>query len=194
MFGSRRCRPRATASPTPDGAHRPVSASHLVKRFFTSLRPGGPSASNDEWARNHLTETECALWDRMSNPDRRHAAGVARRVERALGNEATDPVLAAALLHDVGKSVADLRTYGRVVATLSAKVAGREMAEAWTQTRGFTRRVGLYLEHPRLGGDLLAMAGSDPLTEAWAREHHLPEDEWTDPVASGRALKDADDD
>ena len=103
----------------------------------------------------------------MSNPDRRHTAGVARRVERALGNEATDPVLAAALLHDVGKSVSGLRTYGRVIATLSAKVAGREMAEAWTQTRGFTRRVGLYLEHPRLGGDLLAMAGSDPLTEAW---------------------------
>ena len=33
--------------------------------------------------------------------DRRHAAGVARRVEPALGAEATRPVLAAALLHDV---------------------------------------------------------------------------------------------
>ena len=171
-----------------------MSASHLVKRFFTSLRPGGPATPDDEWARGHLTYAERGLWDRMSNPDRRHAAGVARRVERALGNEATDPVLAAALLHDVGKTVSGLRTYGRVVATLSAKVAGREMAEAWTQTRGFTRRVGLYLEHPRLGGDLLAMAESDPLTEAWTREHHLPESEWTVPIDVGRALKDADDD
>jgi hypothetical protein len=171
-----------------------VSASHLVKRFFTSLRPGGPAASDDDWARSHLTDAECRLWERMSNPDRRHACGVARRVERALGNEATDPVLAAALLHDVGKSVSGLRTYGRVVATLSAKAAGREMAEAWTQTRGFTRRVGLYLEHPRLGGDLLALAGSDPLTESWARQHHLPESEWTVPPEIGRSLKDADDD
>lgn len=130
----------------------------------------------------------------MSNPDRRHAVGVARRVQTTLGDQATDPVLAAALLHDVGKSVAHLRTYGRVVATLSAKVAGHDMAVAWSETRGFTRRVGLYLEHPRLGGDLLALAEADPLTVAWAREHHSPEDDWTVPVTIGRILKDADDD
>ena len=64
----------------------------------------------------------------MSGPDRRHAAGVARAVQRALGHEASRPVLAAALLHDVGKVESGLRTYGRVVATLSAKVAGAEMA------------------------------------------------------------------
>ncbi len=130
----------------------------------------------------------------MSNPDRRHAVGVARRVGEALGDEATDPVVAAALLHDVGKSTSGLRTYGRVVATLSAKVAGHEMAVAWSETRGFTRRVGLYLEHPRLGGDLLALAGSDPLTVAWAREHHSPEEDWTVPIDIGRVLKAADDD
>ena len=39
-----------------------------------------------------------------------------------------------------------------------------------------------------------AMAGSDPLTEAWAREHHLPESDWTVDLDIGRALKDADDD
>ena len=130
----------------------------------------------------------------MSNPDRRHAIGVARRVEDALGAEATDPILAAALLHDSGKSVSHLRTYGRVVATLSAKVAGHEMATAWSETRGFTRRVGLYLEHPRLGGDLLAIAESDPLTIAWTREHHAPEEDWTVPLEIGRVLKAADDD
>src|SRR3546814_20809012 len=69
---------------------------------------------------------EAALWARMSAPDRRHAVGVARRVERALGAEAERPVLAAALLHDVGKVESGLRTYGRVVATPSAKVAGRD--------------------------------------------------------------------
>jgi hypothetical protein len=130
----------------------------------------------------------------MSNPDRRHAVGVARRVERALGHEATRPVLAAALLHDAGKTVSGLRTYGRVVATLSAGVAGRETAEAWAQRRGFTRRVGLYLQHPQLGGDVLALAGSDPLTVAWTREHHQPRDQWTLPLSLADALKAADDD
>lgn len=171
-----------------------MSAAHLVKRFFGSLRPGGPSKADDAWVRSHLTDPEIKLWRRMSNPDRRHAVGVARRVEASLADQATDPVLAAALLHDVGKTVAHLRTYGRVVATLSAKVAGHDMATAWSETRGFTRRVGLYLQHPRLGADMLALAEADPLTVAWTREHHSEEDEWTIPLDIGRVLKTADDD
>ncbi len=111
--------------------------------------------------------------------------------------EATRPVLAAALLHDVGKLDAHLRTYGRVVATLAGESGGprRGRRPQWTPTNGFTRRVGLYLRHPELGGDLLALAGSDPLTVAWAREHHLPpEERWTvDPDLAG-ALHEADDD
>jgi hypothetical protein len=172
-----------------------VSAwSHLTRRFLGSLWPGGPRAAEDAWARSHLLEGEERLWARMSGPDRRHAAGVARRVERALGAEATRPVLAAALLHDVGKVESGLGTYGRVVATLSAKVAGRDMAEAWRRKRGFTRKVGLYVVHQELGADLLEMAGSAPLTVAWAREHHLPEEHWTVPPGVGAALQAADDD
>lgn len=169
-------------------------AGHLVKRFFGSLVPFGEPKADREWVQGSLLPEEQEIWHRMSRADRRHAAGVARRVERALGHEATRPVIAAALLHDCGKSVARLSTVGRVIATLSAKVAGRDMAPAWSETRGFTRRVGLYLEHPRLGADLLGMAGSAPLTVAWAAEHHLPPEEWTVPADIGRALKDADDD
>jgi hypothetical protein len=168
--------------------------SHLSRRFFSSLRPGGPPATDVAWVEQALTEPELALWRRMRGPDRRHAVVVARRVELALGHEASREVLAAALLHDVGKTVSGLRTYGRVIATLSAKVAGHDMSLQWSQTRGFVRRVGLYLRHPELGGDLLAIAGSDPLTVAWTREHHLPAEHWTIPARLGEALKAADDD
>ena len=170
------------------------SFGHLAKRFVGSLRPGGPPADETTWVHEQLLPAERELWARMSRPDRRHAADVARRVERSLGHEASRPVLAAALLHDVGKVESGLRTYGRVVATLSAKVAGAGAAADWRRQRGFTRRVGLYLQHDQLGGDLLALAGSDPLTVAWAREHHRPEEEWTVPLATGEALKAADDD
>jgi hypothetical protein len=170
------------------------AAGHLIQRFIGSLRPGGPGAVETGWAEEQLLPGEVELWRRMAGADRRHAAGVARRVEGRLGDRATRPVLAAALLHDVGKTVAHLGTYGRVVATLSAAVAGREHAVAWSETQGFTRRVGLYLEHPRLGGDLLELAGSEPLTSTWAREHHLPAEQWTIPTDIGAALKSADDD
>ena len=119
---------------------------------------------------------------------------MARRAHATLGEAATRPVVAAALLHDCGKSVSGLGTYGRVIATLSVKLAGRDIAMAWSETRGFTRRVGLYVEHPRLGADLLGLAGSAPLTVAWAAEHHLPPEDWTVPAEVGQALKDADDD
>jgi hypothetical protein len=169
---------------------------HLAKRGLTSAVPLGPSAADETWARGQLTDAEQELWSRMSRADRRHAAGVARRVDAALGDGADRAVMAAALLHDVGKIESGFGPYRRVVATLSGMAVGHDpdVITAWTRTTGFTRRVGLYLQHDRLGGDLLAMAGSADLTEAWAREHHRPESEWTLPPAIGRALKDADDD
>ncbi len=167
---------------------------HLARRFVGSLRPGGPSATDQQWIDELLLPGERALWQRMSGPDRRHAAGVARNVQRALGHEADRAVLAAALLHDVGKVESGLRTYGRAIATLSAKVAGPEMAHTWTRQRGFARRVGLYLLHPDLGADLLELAGSDPITVAWAREHHRGEQHWSLPRPLAEALKAADDD
>jgi hypothetical protein len=167
---------------------------HLVKRFVFSLWPGGPPRAEEAWACAHLLDGEVALWNRMSGADRRHSAGVGRRVVELLGGEADRPVVAAALLHDVGKVVSGLGTYGRVVATVSAAAAGRETAEAWSQAGGFTRRVGLYLRHPELGGDLLELAGSDPLTIAWTREHHLPPAQWTVDPEIARVLKAADDD
>lgn len=169
-------------------------AAHLVKRFFGSLRPGGPPHADIDWVADQLTPEELELWRRMNGPDRRHSVQVARTVEADLGEEATRPVLAAALLHDVGKIEAGLSTYGRAIATVSGAVAGPDAAVDWAKGRGFTRRVGLYLLHPKLGGDHLGMVRSDPLTEAWTREHHLPEEEWTIDVRIGRALRAADND
>jgi hypothetical protein len=171
-----------------------VSGGHLVRRFLGSLRPGGPGAAEETWATSQLLPGEVDLWRRMSNPDRRHAIGVARRVEVSLGHEATRPVLAAALLHDVGKTASGLRTFGRVVATMSKAVAGPGYASAWSSGSGITRRVGLYIRHPELGGDMLAMAGSDTLTERWTREHHLSEDDWTVDPDVAAVLTAADDD
>lgn len=135
-----------------------------------------------------LTEGERALWRRMSGPDRRHAVGVARDVVRRLGPAvASPPVVAAALLHDVGKIDAGLGTLARVPATIAGLVA-RERA-----VRG-EGRVSRYLRHDEIGARLLETAGSDRLTVAWAREHHLPPARWTVPAEVGAALKAADDD
>ena len=167
---------------------------HLARRFIGSLRPGGPPAADEAWVAGALAPTEAALWQRMSAPDRRHAVGVARAVTAALGPEAVRAVRAAALLHDVGKIEAGFGPVRRAAVTLAAMVIGREEAVArWSGRRGFLGRAGAYLRHDEIGAALLTEACSDPLTVAWAREHHLPADQWTVPPAIGAALKAADD-
>jgi hypothetical protein len=162
-------------------------ATHLVRRFFGSLWPGRPSPEGEAWATQSLLPAEQELWSLMSNSDRRHAISVARQVAAALGSRADRRVLAAALLRDVGKTVSGLGTFGRTVATLAGLI-DRGRAQAWTSRTGVKRRIALYLSHPDLGADQLARAGGDPLTVAWAREHHLPENAWSVPIDIGRAL------
>ena len=128
-----------------------------------------------------LLPGEQALWARMSAPDRRHAVGVARQVALTLGSSAERPVLAAALLHDVGKVDSDLSTVARAFATVVNRQAGNS-------------RFARYRRHDLIGADLLISAGSDPLTVAWAREHHRSSDRWTLPARLSSALKAADDD
>jgi hypothetical protein len=162
-----------------------VSVSHLAKRFVTSLWPGGPGTADDAWATHYLNDGETLLWRRMPGFDRRHAVGVARRVCAALGDDATRPVVAAALLHDVGKLESGFAVWRRVIATVWTGVRGRERVAG---------RTAVYVNHPSLGAALLRHAGSDPLTAAWAEEHHLPATQWSVPEEIAAALKASDDD
>ena len=134
-----------------------------------------------------LLPGERALWGRLSAPDRRHAVGVARSVAAALPG-ADRPVLAAALLHDVGKLDSGLGTFARVPATVVGAAAGRGRAARWPG------RVGAYLDHPARGAARLRAAGSAPLTVTWAAEHHLPPARWSLPRSLADALAAADDD
>jgi hypothetical protein len=152
-------------------------AAHLVRRFFGALRPGGPAAGEVAWVAGVLDPGELALWERMPGHDRRHAVGVARRVETALA--ATDQAgdrrwLVAALLHDVGKLDAGLGVFARVGATLAGAAAGHEWADVWSTKRGLTRRVGLYVRHPELGATRIRVVGGHEEAAVWAGAHHTP--------------------
>jgi hypothetical protein len=162
-----------------------------------------------------LSDAEHQLWLRMARPDRRHAVGVARRVEASLAGRAASPaddsrraVLAAALLHDVGKLDADLGTLGRVATTMvTATGAGRRWAtragtaegrgplhRPWRHPSQWQDAVAAYRDHPRIGGAYLRAAGSPALTVAWAAEHHQRPERWTVPLDVATALHAADDD
>ena len=171
---------------------------HLSKRFFGALSPGAPRPDDIEWVATTLQPGELELWSRMPAHDRRHSIAVARRVDEMLAGAGAqdDRWTAAALLHDVGKLDAALGVVGRVGATVAGGIAGHDMADAWSQKRGLTRRVGLYLRHPELGAQRIELADGRPEAVAWARAHHDEHAraalEWPAPVVA--ALHDADDD
>jgi len=170
------------------------SLPHLIWRFLGSLWPGGPRPDHEAWALDHLGPDERRLWHRMSGPDRRHAIAVAHRTIALLSDRpAPRPVVAAALLHDVGKVESRVGTIGRAVITALAMCLGRQRLVA-TEADGWRGRARAYLLHDRIGGRLLRAADSDPLTVAWAEQHHLPPGRWTVDRRVAEALKAADGD
>lgn len=121
---------------------------HLAARFVTSLPPTPPTVDDEVWVDEILTPTERGLWIRLSNQDRRHSIGVARRFA-GRRVDATRDEIAGALLHDVGKLECGLGTFGRVAATL-----------AGPRTAAFQA----YHDHEPIGAALVAAAGSPVVT------------------------------
>jgi HD domain len=165
---------------------------HLVRRFCSSLSRKDASPEDRAWARTVLTLQETELWESMSPRDRRHAARTARRVEAKMGK--TDHiVLAAALLHDVGKAKSRLGVPGRVVVTFLDPVVSDGLAKSLANRRGLAGELGKLLCYTELGQGMLEEAGSAEFISSWARQHHMPAGEWTVVDANlGRILQDAD--
>ena len=123
------------------------TAWHLIKRLATSLPRTPPSVDDETWVSAQLNPGEQGLWDRLSIPDRRHAILVARRlIDRLVPVAPGRAVVAAALLHDVGKLRSGLGTWSRVAATLIGP-------------RG--RRFRDYHDHEAIGAEMLSIAGSE---------------------------------
>ena len=143
--------------------------SHLTRRFFGSLSARSLDEADIAWVRTVLTPAELQLWATLGRADLVESVAVARRAARELGPDAEPVWLAAALLHDVGKTEAHLGTFGRVGATLVGVVMRNGRA------RNLPNRVGKYLAHDDIGADLLAAGGARREVAAWAAAHHRPE-------------------
>ena len=144
-------------------------AVHLVSRFFGSWRARPLDPADRAFVRLHLTPEELPVWETLGRADRAESVAVARRLTLALGPDADSRYVAAALLHDVGKTDAGLGTIGRAGATVVAGLASHGRARSWPNA------VGRYVSHDDRGADLLRRAGARPETVAWAAAHHRRE-------------------
>ena len=149
-----------SASTTPDERRRDVArwlaTVHLRQTVLRLAAARRPAAADEAWAEAQLlparsscgaacrapTAATRSAWPGGSSGRlgaRGHPPGAGRRAAARRGQDRVRPRhLRPGRRHPV-----------------RAEVAGRDAASAWTRGRGFTRRVGLYLLHPELGGDLL---------------------------------------
>ena len=115
------------------------------------------------------------LFRKMSVPDQRHSLNVMRTLRRA-GHAEAD-LLAAALLHDVGKSAAKIYPWHRATIVLSKRFAPGLLARL---TSGEPRREAwrkpfvVHCRHTEIGAEWAAWAGCSPLTVSLIRRHQEP--------------------
>ncbi len=167
---------------------------HLIKRWAVSLSSKPPSNRDLDWVRLQLSPLEYELWSQMSNQDKRHTISVAHKLRNRLDSPVPSYATAAALLHDIGKIRSNLGTNSRVLATLIAGVLGRDQVSKWKNKSGFLARVGLYIDHGKVGSELLRAIGSSALTISWTNQHHDPLRDWQIKDRWAIVLKDCDGD
>jgi hypothetical protein len=121
------------------------------------------------------------LFRRMSVSDQRHSLDV---IHTLCGQGHTEPeLLAAALLHDVGKSAARLYPWHRAIIVLTQRFAPGVLA--WLtrgEPRGWRRPFVVHRQHTEIGAEWAAQAGCSPPTVSLIRRHQeslrrAPQDE-----------------
>ena len=125
-------------------------------------------------SRHLLPDAAWPLFAGMPTADRRHALDVAGRL---LAAGQTDPdLLAAAMLHDVGKGHR-LRLWHRVTGVLLAAVAPRALGSlASPDTRSWRHPFHIFLHHPAISAEAALAAGCSQRTADLIRGITEPSD------------------
>jgi len=160
----------------------PGGPSHLIRRFFevASARP----LSRDERAAvgSWLTPALSDLFFSQQPADQRHGYRAGASVAAA-GYRAPD-VVAAALLHDVGKRHAGFGALGRSVASVMILLS-----------LPLSERMLTYRDHGIVAARELGRAGAPPLVVDFALHHHgrrpetIAEDVWDVLAAADEPVK-----
>ena len=172
-------------------------ARYRLGQFFAHLRPRPLTLAEKPEVDGVLGAGLAQLFRRQTAGEQAHSLRVMRSVVNAGGPYAgRRELLQAALLHDVGKSVAPLSLADRALVVLARRLAPGA-ARRWGQDegRGWRRPFVTALRHADWGADLCAEAAALPLTVELIRRHQTPLAETASPEDEMlAALQAADDD
>ncbi len=141
-----------------------MDALYRVQQFLrASTARGIVSQRRLEDATVVLNPRAQALFVEQAPQDQRHALTVFEALEQT--EHASEDLLAAALLHDVGKSLAPFRPWQRGLFTLAKYLAPRPLERASRRpARGLRHRLWQYAHHAQIGAALAEEVGCSPVT------------------------------
>jgi hypothetical protein len=123
-----------------------------------------------------LDPSMAVLFFRMSDPDQSHSVRVFQTLVDQ--GEEDEDLLRAALLHDVGKSLAPLRPWQKALVVLTNRILPNQVLK-WGQDTldGWRKPFVVALQHPEWGAALVQQeGGSETLVTLirYHQEHALP--------------------
>jgi hypothetical protein len=149
-----------------------MSATYRVRQFASALL-ARVSPDDLREADEVLPPNAQELFRRLNVLDQRHSLNVMRALRRQ--GHAEPDLLAAALLHDAGKSAARIAPWHRAVIVLSKRFAPGLLA--WLSSgepRGWRRPFVVHRQHTEIGAEWAAQAGCSALTVSLIRRHQEP--------------------
>lgn len=143
---------------------------YRISQFLRALVTR-PAPGDDDLVRAYLSPPLASLFQRMSPDEQSHSLAVLRSLRRR-GHEESD-LMAAALLHDVGKTLSPLRLTDRVLVVLGQRWLPVQ-ARRWGQEppRGWRRPFVVAACHAAWGEELVRQAGGSPALQELVRRHH----------------------
>jgi hypothetical protein len=147
-----------------------VRVSYRARQLWRTVTSQALSPAALADIRTVLSDEEFALFLRYDLTDQQHCY----RVMCALRDQgADDPdLLAAALLHDIGKSVVTLSSLDRVVGTLAERGWRGSLARWGNEPpEGWRRPFAVRVQHAAWGAQLAKGAGSNPTVVALIGHH-----------------------
>jgi hypothetical protein len=145
---------------------------YRARQFWNALLKPEKQVSN-EAVLKYLSASQLILFRRMQPSEQYHACQVLEDLQKA--GQSNPNLLAAALLHDVGKILSPLSLFDRIAIVIGTHLFPLA-AKRWGQgmARGWRRAFVVAACHAEWGADLVQQAGASPITTELVRRHTDP--------------------